>query len=340
MKESEIRPRKMFNRYLELARRDNDVFFADRKEFIDVCCPGCGGTDRKPGLEKLGFCYLLCSDCDSLYLSPRPPEQMYARYYREAESVKFWSTHFYKETVEARREKIFRPRAEIVREWATRLNSLPDPFGTFVDIGSGYGTFLEEIKRLGIFSEIAGIEREARLSRISRDLGFDIIEKDLESVAEGDISADFATAFEVLEHVFDPPAFIRAARRIMRPGGLLMLTTLTVSGFDIQVLWENSKSVYPPHHINLISVAGMQRLMERCGLRIRDLATPGELDLEIVGNIKQEIPEVALPRFVSQLLNAPSDVRRNFQNFLKTNALSSHIRVVSARSPEVKDDRS
>ena len=331
MKESEIRPQKLFNQYLKLAREDIDRYFSDRSRFVEVACPACGCDQWAPGLVKFEFRYVLCSDCGSLYLSPRPTVAMYEKYYQKAESVKFWSSHFFKETAEARRQKIFNPRAHLVAQWANKSGIPSDASGVFADIGSGYAVFLEEVRRLEYFGQIVGIEPEPNLARVGRDRGFDIIEKKLEDIEDGEVGADFATAFEVLEHVFNPQEFLSAARRILRPGGILMFTTLTVSGFDIQVLWENSKSVYPPHHINLLSGQGMRCLMERSGLRLIDLSTPGELDVEIVQNIQCENPEIQLPRFAATIINAPDAVKANFQDFLKSNALSSHIRIIGSR---------
>jgi 2-polyprenyl-3-methyl-5-hydroxy-6-metoxy-1,4-benzoquinol methylase len=331
MKESEIRPQQLFNRYLELSRKDIERFFFDHSRFAEVACPACGSEQREPGLEKFKFKYMLCSDCGSLYLSPRPSVKMYELYYRESDSVRFWSTHFFKETAEARRQKIFRPRALLVEEWVKRCGVIPGDGGLFVDIGSGYGIFLQEVERLGLFNQIIGIEPAPDLAQIGREQGFEIIEKKLEALKDGELTATFATAFEVLEHVFNPQEFLMSASRILRPGGTLMFTTLTVSGFDIQTLWEHSKSVYPPHHINLLSVEGMRRLVERSGLHLVDLSTPGELDVDIVRNIYAENPEISLSRFARSIIHAPENVRASFQNFLKSNELSSHIRVIGTR---------
>jgi len=331
MKESEIRPQELFNRYLDLSRADNEKFFSDHRHFVEVSCPACDCNHYEPGLSKLEFSYRLCSDCGSLYLSPRPPLKMYDLYYRESESVRFWGTHFFKETAEARRQKMFRPRAMLVEEWAQGRGKIHGEGSLLADIGAGYGIFLEEIKRLNRFDRITGIEPAPNLARICREKGFEIIEKKIEDIQEGDVDAVFATAFEVLEHVFNPLAFLTAAGRILRPDGILVFTTLTVNGFDIQVLWQNSKSVYPPHHINLLSIEGMRRLMERSGLQIVELCTPGELDVDIVRNTHDENPAIRLPRFAASIINGSDDVRTNFQNFLKNNELSSHIRVIGRR---------
>jgi SAM-dependent methyltransferase len=238
LKESEIRPPKLFNQYLKLARKDIDRYFSDRSRFVEVSCPACGCDEWAPGMVKFKFRYLLCSDCGSLYLSPRPTVAMYEKFYQEAESVKFWSSHFFKETAEARRQKIFNPLARLVVEWADKSGIPSDAKGVFVDIGSGYGIFLEEVRRLEYFGQIVGIEPEPNFARIGRDRGFDIIEKKLEGIKDY---------------------------------------------------------------------------------------------VEIVQNIQHENPEFQLPRFAATIINAPDAVKANFQDFLKANALSSHIRIIGSR---------
>jgi NAD(P)-dependent dehydrogenase (short-subunit alcohol dehydrogenase family) len=47
--------------------------FQERGDFVEVVCPPCGSTTFDHGLEKLDFRYIVCNDCESLYMSPRPP---------------------------------------------------------------------------------------------------------------------------------------------------------------------------------------------------------------------------------------------------------------------------
>jgi 2-polyprenyl-3-methyl-5-hydroxy-6-metoxy-1,4-benzoquinol methylase/ribosomal protein S27E len=334
MKEFDIRPRKLFNQYLKLSKEDNTLFFTDHSRFIEIECPGCGSEKQLPGLMKHGFKYVQCADCSSLYLSPRPPADMYDLYYQQAKSVKFWYTHFYKETAETRRQRIYQPRAAFIAEWARKLGVRSGDNSLFVDIGSGYGLFLEEVKNIGLFDRIMGIEPSPDLAQKCRSRGFKVFQKKLENMEGERIDASFATAFEVLEHVIDPLSFLVSACQLLRSGGLLMLTTLTVSGFDIQVLWENSKSVCPPHHINLLSMDGLRRLVERSGMELIKFSTPGELDVDIVRNIYYENPDIKLPRFIHSIINSSEKVRTNFQNFLKKNELSSHVRVIATQKKQ------
>lgn len=327
MKEEEVRPQRLYNRYLELAERDTRMLLSGRSQFVETPCPACGDASFAPAFEKMGFHYVLCDVCATLYVSPRPTPQQLLGFYRDGESVKFWSTEFFRQTAEARREKMFRPRAQLAAglvEGAARGGAT-----SIVDVGSGYGIFLEEVRKLGVFNEAIGVEPGPDMAEICRGRGFRVIEKAAEDVVAGECQADVATAFEVLEHVFDPSLFLRGVRRLLRPGGVCLFTTLTSTGFDIQVLWERSKSVYPPHHLNLISIEGMERLIARAGFGLVELCTPGELDLDIVANMVRENPELPLPRFVSRLLECDEHARSMFQTFLKQNRLSSHIRIVA-----------
>jgi SAM-dependent methyltransferase/ribosomal protein S27E len=331
VKEQEIRPQQLFNRYLELSRQDVARYFADPSRFVLVPCPACGCAQQEAGLAKLGFIYVTCADCGSLYVSPRPCREAIDDYYRRGEAVKFWSTDFFRETAEARREKIFRPRAQLVANWASSSSS-PESRRVFADVGSGYGIFLEEVARLGCFDEVVGIEPAPNLAEVCRRRGFRILEKPAETVAPEELRASFVSSFELLEHLYQPACFLAAIRDLLNPGGLLLFTTLTISGFDLQVLWENSKSIHPPHHLNLISVDGMERLLLGCGFELVELRTPGELDVDIVRNMLQENPNIPVSRFARSIaLNPREEVRTSFQGFLKANRLSSHIRVVARR---------
>jgi len=326
LKEADIRPQSLFNEYLALAREDAARLLANENGFVSVSCPACDGKNSSESFKKLGFRYAVCADCETLYASPRPSIQQLAAFYRDALSVKFWSTDFFHQTAEARRVAMSRPRAELI----SRLLAAQSPGGRYVDVGSGYGILLEEVQRIGAFDEVIGLEPGPELAQICRNRGFRVLEKSAEDVESGECEASAATAFEVLEHVFEPIFFLHGVRRLLRPGGKLILTTLTVTGFDIQTLWEASKSVHPPHHLNLISVRGMEILFERAHFRLDELTTPGLLDVDIVSNAVRENPRIDPPRFVREILRPENQGARNaFQRFLSENRLSSHVRVIA-----------
>ncbi len=327
MKEHDIRPKDLFDRYLELAKRDSESLLGRKAGFERVDCPGCGVRDPEPGLVKDGYAYSTCRACGSLYLDPRPTPAQLAEFYATAASVEFWSTDFYAKTEEARRERLFKPRAAMTAELAGRLGLPAD--ASLCDVGAGYGIFLEEARAAGRFKTLVGVEPAKALAETCRRKGFTTIEKTVEAVAPGEAAVDLATCFEVIEHAHAPVEFLKASRRLLKPGGRLLATTLVCTGFDIAVLWERSRSVHPPHHINLLSVEGIRRLFARAGLEIETLETPGRLDVDIVRNAAKDDPSLPLPRFVKTLLAADDAARAAFQDLLARNLLSSHVRVVA-----------
>ncbi len=330
MTEEEIRPVKLFNRYLELADEDIATFFNDRSRFSTVPCPACRNTKSQHEFTKKEFYYASCTNCGTLYLNPRPSIELIDRYYKDSKAVEFWSNHFFKETAEARRVKMFKPRAELVSGLAEKLKLR----GTCVDIGPGYGIFMEEMAKLNHFTNIVGIEPSPHLAEDCRAKGFEIIEAAIEDVPDCDLKCQMAVNFEVLEHVYSPIDFLKAIHSILATNGILLLTTLTVSGFDIQELWSHSKSVHPPHHINLMSIAGLKELFKIAGFEILELTTPGKLDVHIVENMIKENPGIPLSHFSKQLVLQSDEVKQNFQHFLSSNQLSSHVQVVARRNLE------
>ncbi|MGA9348254.1 MAG: class I SAM-dependent methyltransferase [Anaerolineae bacterium] len=323
MKEKDIRPKQVFDEYLALSVEDIHTYFSDPTVFVKVACPACGDMGCQPSFEKYGFRYVVCARCGTLYANPRPPAALLQTYYAKGKAPKFWNERFFRSTANARREKIFVPRARRLRELMAEVPGAR--YDTVVDVGAGFGIFLDVMREEGTFRQIIGIEPNPHLAETCRRKGFAVIEKAVEEVAEAEVQADVVTCFEVLEHVFDPLDFLQACRRILRPGGLLVFTTLTISGFDLQVLWERARGIHPPHHLNFISVDGFRQLLRRSDLELIRLLTPGELDLDIVKNYAAEHPEYELLRFVREILSRPTEAQTDFQAFLQRHLLSSHL---------------
>lgn len=330
MKEFDIRPSALFDEFLSVAKQDIDLFFSDQKSFVEVACPACDSADAGFGFIKHGLTYRICHRCGSLYVSPRPTQEMIDRYYTESASSKFWAERFFPETADARRVQIFRPRAQMLTELIERLGA-PSP-RVLADVGAGYGLFLEESRSVAAWDQMVAIEPGHDLAERCRDGGFTVIELAAEKVAPETLQASVMTSFEVLEHLYAPDAFLAAIRDLLLPGGLFVFTTLTISGWDMQVLWDQSKSISPPHHLNLLSIEGLELLVERVGLRLEEITTPGKLDVDIVRNALAEDCTLSLPRFVEYLLhNRGDETLEAFQAFLQQHRLSSHVRVVARR---------
>ena len=320
MKEEEIRPQKIFEEYLRLCEIDCYEYFDD-PSLEECCCPACENIGEF-AFKKSGFTYKLCNKCETLFLSPRPLESAFSDYYINAPSVKYWAKSFYKETAEARREKIWRPKVRRVLELIERYNAVNF---SLIDIGSGYGIFCEEMLKI-ISKSITAIEPGPELANICRKKGIKVVNKFLENVQLSDLNqgSKLFTSFELFEHLHDPKKFMISLSSLMMPGDIFIFTTLSGTGVDIQALWENSKSVSPPHHLNFFNPSSIQFFLDKLGYKILEISTPGELDIDILVNNQHLIKD----RFWKSLIkHANQKTLENWQSMITESGWSSHMMV-------------
>lgn len=326
MKESEIRNTEVLNEYLKLVGKDVKHFF-DPGAFIPVNCPACMGISHTPEFKKLGFQYVSCKNCRTLFADPRPPFEVLNKFYSDSPSTHFWTEKFFKPVAEARRDKIFRPRAEYISKILSGGKRL-----VVGDIGAGFGLFLEELRKIAPDNEYVAIEPSLDMSDICREKKFDVKRMCLEEVCDMKGGFDLLTAFELIEHLHDPECFLKKAFSLLKPGGHLLSTTLNGNGFDILLLWERSKSVTPPHHLNFLNPYSAGLLFKRAGFDVVETATPGKLDWDIVeGMIRNEGADAG--KFWNMLARFGTETAKvGLQNWISENNLSSHMRIL-ARKP-------
>ncbi len=325
-KEDDIRPGDLMAGQAESFNADIQRLLTRIDEFLSVPCPACGLENGSGVFEKYSLSFALCPDCETMYINPRPSPQVIKWYYENSENYRYWCKHIFPASEESRRKNIFRPRAERTLEICDRYGVKRE---RFLEVGSGFGTFCEELRNLGAFEEIIALEPTPDLAETCRKRGLDVIEKFVEELDIEEGSVDAIAAFEVIEHLFDPGDFIRHCSRILAPGGLLILTCPNVKGFEISVLRETSLSV-DVEHLNYFHPGSLSRLVERHGFEVVEVTTPGELDAELVR--KQILSNDFDPSnhlFLRRILiDEWESTGRAFQRFLADNNLSSHMWLV------------
>lgn len=326
MKEEDIRPRAIFDEYLRLAATDTRVYFEGAAKKA-IPCPACGQKGR-PEFEKEGFCYEECPGCQTLFVSPRPEARSFEQYYRESPSSRFWATTFYKDTAEARREKLWKPKARAIAKILERFAGSPRV--PLVDIGGGYGLFAEEMEKVtGLKPWI--LEPAPHLATACREKGFPVVEKFLEKAVPADLppGSKAFVSFELFEHLHDPFLFLDRLRGLMASGDLFMFTTLSGTGLDIRSLWEFSKSASPPHHLNLLNPRSIPLLLARSGFEPLEVTTPGKLDISILDNNREKIRD----RFWKTFLEVATErEKETMQDCIASLRMSSHMWVVCRKS--------
>jgi 2-polyprenyl-3-methyl-5-hydroxy-6-metoxy-1,4-benzoquinol methylase len=323
LSEQELCPDDLLSEQEKAYARDIARLHARRAEFVAVRCPACDGSEFSEAFTKFDFVFKSCSSCSTIYMSPRPSEEVMADYYANSENYTYWAEHIFPASEAARRDKIQKPWFERIVAYCQAHNV---PMGTLVEVGPGFGTFCQVANESGHFKRVLAIEPTPELAAACRARGVDVIERRIEDAADGLANADVLVAFEVIEHLFAPERFIRDANLLLRPGGLLILSCPNGAGFDIATLGPDALAV-DSEHVNLFNPRSLSMLVRDAGFEILDVTTPGRLDAEFVRDaaLAGKIDLSNQPFLRSVLLDSWERLGWPFQQFLAANGMSSHM---------------
>jgi SAM-dependent methyltransferase len=134
--------------------------------------------------------------------------------------------------------------------------------GRLVDVGSGTGALLEELRQLA--DEAVGVESDPRARELAAARGLAVRSGTAASIPFDDASVDLVTAFDVLEHVPDDCAAAREFRRVLRPGA-----SAVVSVPAYRWLWSGHDVIHGHRH--RYTKGTLARALEVGGLAVRRL---------------------------------------------------------------------
>ncbi|SER14505.1 3-demethylubiquinone-9 3-methyltransferase [Faunimonas pinastri] len=161
-----------------------------------------------------------------------------------------------------------------------RQPNQPRPFAglRIVDIGCGGGLLTEPMVRLG--AETVGVDpgeaniEMARLHAAQGGLAVDYRATTAEAVAEAGETFDVVLAMEVIEHVADVEAFLATLSRLLRPGGLIFLSTINrnLKAYALAIVAaERVLRWLPPgthDYAKLIRPSELEAALNEMGLRV------------------------------------------------------------------------
>ncbi len=326
MKEEEIRPKELMINHKNIIEEDINYLLERKNEFVKVSCPSCESENNTEYLEKNKFNYTKCRECDTIFMNPRPNKKLLSDFYRISKNYEYWDKVIFPASESARREKIFKPRVEKIIKICEKHNTKRN---AIMDVGAGFGTFCEEIKKTNFFNKVIAIEPTPDLAKTCRKRGLEVIEEPIEKIKLEE-KMDVITSFEVIEHLFSPKEFLIGCKNNLSNNGIIVITCPNAKGFDVSLLKEKSDTI-DHEHLNYFNLDSLSKLLSSCGFEIIEKLTPGKLDAELVRkNIMNNRFDVSNQPFLKEvLIDKWDELGEKFQKFISENLLSSHMWIIA-----------
>ncbi len=276
-----------------------------------------------------GFEYLCCPETGSLFLAEMSASKTWARLLSQVSQFRHSPRAFHSDIAQSRSETVYLPKLEWVQS-TIRLQGLNHP--RLMEVVTLPSEFTPILRNSGLFSEVVTVEEMdlvmdgSSVSRpaLVRRTGMD----------GGDHSVQAAVLLESLDRVDDPTALLCAVAERLVDGGLIFVTSLVCSGFDMALLGVRNLYLYPPDRTNCFSLRGLEQLLRKSGFTLLEVSTPGVLDVEIVQAHLRYNPSLPLSPFERQLLADDAETHGAFQSFLQQRGMSSFARIVGKKTHE------
>jgi SAM-dependent methyltransferase len=234
-------------------------------------CPACGSTehtllfrstDRLYRTTKKQFEIVECKRCHLIRLHPRPEPGELPCYY----PPEYWfepGRDAADRLEEGYRRFVVRDHVRFVK----RALDESGETGSVLDVGCGGGLFLNMLAARG--ARVTGLDFSLDAASVAW------LKQGVPAVCASLARAPFApesfaviTMFHVLEHLYEPPSYLEAARALLRPRGRLIVQVPNAASWQFLLLGENWSGLDVPRHLMNFRVSDLEALLERCGFEV------------------------------------------------------------------------
>lgn len=240
-----------------------------------VCCL-CGIEDADPAGVGEDFEYrtspdtflaVRCRRCGLIYLNPRPADSEAGRIYPDHyhafdfKPEEFGLAYRVRRWLEARR----------ALRWCRGLPR----WARILDVGCGDGFHLNLLKHYGRPTwTLEGVDTDERAVAAAKRAGLTVHRGKVEELDLPPASYHLALMVMTIEHLSDPVGVLRAVRRLLVPGGRVVVVTDNADSPDFSVFGGRHWGGYHfPRHFHLFTRTTLAKLAAVSGLEPIDIAT-------------------------------------------------------------------
>jgi len=245
-------------------------------------CPSCGRNDfevlfksnmgpddfnvlfnynmREPDFQEDVEGYLLpggeygrhvkCQNCHLIYVNPIEKPSKINEYYSEAKN-----THA--PTIRESYLHTAKSQVQLIKKYKRGTSLL--------DVGCAQGFFLFNASKVGYTTKGVELSQDA-VAYAKREFGLDVEAKPFEQLRFPENSFDVVTLWQVLEHLPYPLTTLKEIHRLLKPRGLLVVSTPNIEGIPAKILrkrWWDIKRL----HINQFTTKTLMDILQNAGFK-------------------------------------------------------------------------
>jgi len=166
---------------------------------------------------------LKCLECGHIFADSNPKENIVEKYEMAEDPGSYFKLWEYRET-------------NCDRAIKKALRFCPDKRPLRVlDIGAGGGIVVRHLQKLG--HQVIGVEPSRALVKMAMEkMGVSLYSGTLEQFLKNGDSFDLVCMLEVIEHLQSPEKEIERIGTLLKPGGILLITTPNIKSFSAKLL--------------------------------------------------------------------------------------------------------
>lgn len=150
------------------------------------------------------------------------------------------------------------------------VKGIPPRATNLLDVGCGSGTGVQDLVDAGV--EVWGVDIDERAVELARARGIRAIYGDFASADLPESYFDAVRMWHSIEHLSDPIRALSKARRLLRPGGVLIVGTPDITSLTSRMFGPRWYHLDPPRHLVVFSLSGLIRAVKEVGFEVTSIA--------------------------------------------------------------------
>jgi 2-polyprenyl-3-methyl-5-hydroxy-6-metoxy-1,4-benzoquinol methylase len=232
-------------------------------------CPVCGAADFKSLWKAKDYTVsgklfeiAACASCTLAFTQDVPDAESIGPYYKSENYISHSNTSrgLVNGIYHAVRKRTLAVKRKLI------ISATGKQQGSLLDVGSGTGAFVQEMKQHGW--QVTGLEPDADARAVAAS-DYQVQLTDISEFYQLPAGKfDAITLWHVLEHVHDLHAYVQQLRNLLTDNGRIFIAVPNYTSKDAQTYKEYWAAFDVPRHLYHFSPASMQVLMQKNGLKV------------------------------------------------------------------------